>query len=671
MDIENLNLETLKSSLLFNFRTGNVLVDTLITGMIICFSTYLMNLASKIQKIDYRGLFEKFFGKEAPPEPLKNIINISGKEVDGYKSDAFLALIYRIKKLNCATSNISQLSEIRVDNDAHSYDYDSSDEEEAEERLEKENEKGANLIVSQPTPFVIAENVEGIVNSHSNKKEDEDDSKTKDLTPHIEYQTVTISSTNHSMDELRGMLNQWITEYRDSTKPNDYTRYFLFNGENYRSSYGYEEYRFDSGKSFDNIFFPQKDAILRRIDFFTNNKEWYRKRGIPHTIGFMFYGRPGCGKTSTIKAIANYTKRHIVSVPLSKINSCKELLGIFYNKKLNDKYIPLHKRLYVLEDIDCDDLKHIVADRKKESSEEGQLIDGEEDNTDQAAQILLVKHLMKNKNGEEKKGGIFDLMTNKLTLAGILEVLDGVMEMDGRMLVMTTNYPERLDEALVRPGRIDVKVDFGRCTNTCLVEMYEHFFEDTQNLGLWPEDFDKLRLPSDRWTPAEAAQILLGNTDNPHQALKHFINEYPKEQKLCIERGEKQRLGERLFPFIQEMYPDIAGKITGMLLEIDNSELLHLLENEESLKTKVDEAVAVLRAHQCQTDDNTARTKEVSEGQCANGSSRDPISNNLQNYDLKDYKKTDLDLEESTESAESSESEESTGSEDSTESVSM
>jgi len=57
-------------------------------------------------------------------------------------------------------------------------------------------------------------------------------------------------------------------------------------------------------------------------------------------------------------------------------------------------------------------------------------------------------------------------------------------------------------------------------------------------------------------------------------------------------------LGERLFPLIQNMQPDLAGKITGMLLEIDNTELLHMLESRESLKAKVEEAIAVLQAHQ-------------------------------------------------------------------------
>lgn len=61
---------------------------------------------------------------------------------------------------------------------------------------------------------------------------------------------------------------------------------------------------------------------------------------------------------------------------------------------------------------------------------------------------------------------------------------------------------------------------------------------------------------------------------------------------------QKQMLGERLFPLIQRMHSELAGKITGMLLEIDNAELLHMLESQEALKLKVEEAVAVLQAHQ-------------------------------------------------------------------------
>lgn len=64
---------------------------------------------------------------------------------------------------------------------------------------------------------------------------------------------------------------------------------------------------------------------------------------------------------------------------------------------------------------------------------------------------------------------------------------------------------------------------------------------------------------------------------------------------------QKQMLGERLFPVIENMYPHLAGKITGMLLEIDNSELLHMLDHTESLHAKVEEAIAVLQVHQAGT----------------------------------------------------------------------
>ena len=60
---------------------------------------------------------------------------------------------------------------------------------------------------------------------------------------------------------------------------------------------------------------------------------------------------------------------------------------------------------------------------------------------------------------------------------------------------------------------------------------------------------------------------------------------------------QKQILGEQLFPIIHESHPDLAGKITGMLLEIDNTELLHMLDFREALDAKVEEAVSVLRAH--------------------------------------------------------------------------
>lgn len=87
----------------------------------------------------------------------------------------------------------------------------------------------------------------------------------------------------------------------------------------------------------------------------------------------------------------------------------------------------------------------------------------------------------------------------------------------------------------------------------------------------------------------------------PVQQAVHIQGQEPLTASMlaaAMPQEQKQMLGERLFPLIQCMYPQLTGKITGMLLEIDNSELLHMLEHNESLKAKVEEAVAVLQAHQ-------------------------------------------------------------------------
>ncbi|XP_043285107.1 polyadenylate-binding protein [Venturia canescens] len=87
----------------------------------------------------------------------------------------------------------------------------------------------------------------------------------------------------------------------------------------------------------------------------------------------------------------------------------------------------------------------------------------------------------------------------------------------------------------------------------------------------------------------------------PVQQAVHIQGQEPLTASMLAAaqpQEQKQMLGERLFPLIQCMYPQLTGKITGMLLEIDNSELLHMLEHSESLKAKVEEAVAVLQAHQ-------------------------------------------------------------------------
>merc|ERR1712141_710441 len=116
--------------------------------------------------------------------------------------------------------------------------------------------------------------------------------------------------------------------------------------------------------------------------------------------------------TSTIKAIANMTKRHIVSVPLKNVKTISDLYNALYGGKINKTSIPMNKRLYVLEDIDCAGLDDIMKKRSapKETSESKPSVSVEESNSDEK------KNEEKDKKYKEKK--------NELKLSDLLEALD-------------------------------------------------------------------------------------------------------------------------------------------------------------------------------------------------------------------------------------------------------
>lgn len=121
------------------------------------------------------------------------------------------------------------------------------------------------------------------------------------------------------------------------------------------------------------------------------------------------------------------------------------------------------------------------------------------------------------------------------------------------------------------------------------------------------------RGPAGAGYPGARGQAIAGQPGRPMNQSQQSVT-IPGQDPLTATmlaaaqpQEQKQMLGERLFPLIQRMHPELAGKITGMLLEIDNSELLHMLESTESLKLKVEEAVAVLQAHQAKETTGTKK----------------------------------------------------------------
>jgi len=284
--------------------------------------------------------------------------------------------------------------------------------------------------------------------------------------------------------------------------------------------------KFVSNRSLQNVYIHQIEDLKRRVDFFLKRRDWYDAKGIPHTLGIVMYGVPGCGKTSTIKAIANETKRHIFNLLLSEIKTKESLKDLFYKDdvnvildgKLQVLNIPLKHRLYVIEDIDA--MNSIVlkrsADQLKKEQEHALKVEAELELLKQTQGEMMARSMMKGKDESN---------TDKLDLATLLNVLDGVRETPGRIMILSTNYPERLDEALLRPGRFDMMLEFEK--HSCAVlqqhleKHYDTILTSSQKCLITCPSLEK------KWTPAEVSQILFRRIGDLDGAIQDLCKEDP------------------------------------------------------------------------------------------------------------------------------------------------
>jgi ATPase family associated with various cellular activities (AAA) len=312
-------------------------------------------------------------------------------------------------------------------------------------------------------------------------------------------------------------------------------------------------YPLHTNKSLSNVFGHSVKSVRKRVDFFVKNRSWYEEKGVPYTMGILLHGEHGCGKTSCIKGIAKDTNRHIVNVKLSKNMTVTQLNNLFYSGRINAIregqstafQIPIDKVVIVMEDVDC--LTDIVLDRRvskrkkkrddhhnallenaecpiiidrlskigipKTSEEQQQLLDSVEQ-----LKALKAMHALKKKDSSAASNNAGEGL--KLNLSILLNVLDGVLETPGRILIMTTNHPEKLDKALIRPGRMDSIVHFTRCTVADIVETIDKICGTTLN-----ED-EVIGLRDDQWTPAEVMQVIFENIDDVPRILRILREEH-------------------------------------------------------------------------------------------------------------------------------------------------
>jgi len=189
----------------------------------------------------------------------------------------------------------------------------------------------------------------------------------------------------------------------------------------------------------------EKEHLLEDVAQFRRSRQRYERLGIPYHRGYLFYGPPGTGKTSLVSALAAHYGLSIYTLNLADFSDRTLMSAV--------NQVPRHSVL-LFEDIDC---MRGSQSRAVKASGAGQNVSVAADS----------------KENVSPASGV--------TLSGLLNVLDGFYAPTGVLFAMTTNHVEKLDQALLRPGRIDYKLYLGKASDYQKLELYRRFFPDSSD----------------------------------------------------------------------------------------------------------------------------------------------------------------------------------------------
>ena len=248
-----------------------------------------------------------------------------------------------------------------------------------------------------------------------------------DLQHGIPWETVTLTSLGRN----KGLYFDMLDEARKTALQTNEGKTIMYTaiGADWRQ-FGYPR----KHRPLSSVILDQgiSESILSDCKEFITNSQWYTDRGIPYRRGYLFHGPPGCGKSSYIMALAGELEYSICLLNLSERGLSDDRLNHLLSTAPQQSVV-------LLEDVDA-------AFVSREDS----------------------KHVKTAYEG-----------LSRLTLSGLLNALDGVASTEGRIVVMTTNYIDRLDPALIRPGRVDIKQFIGYATEHQLQQMFARFYPES------------------------------------------------------------------------------------------------------------------------------------------------------------------------------------------------
>jgi hypothetical protein len=241
-------------------------------------------------------------------------------------------------------------------------------------------------------------------------------------------------------------------------------------------------------KNFDNVALsPSVKNLLRSdLDTFLRSENWYSSRGLRWTRRYFFHGNPGTGKTSLIEAMSNHGKLPIYSLSLQDVSDDNHLRKAFNT-------LP-ERCMVMLEDVDA---MGTIAHRRSSGSSVPVGVDSVYDSS-----RVRERH-----------------MPSGVTLQCLLNCIDGVSNSHCQVLVMTTNHVDKIDPALLRPGRADIKLEMGDCD----VDQVKDFLKIYYHTDGLTEDQAR-RLGGIKIRPCDVSNILILNMHDREAAIEQILN---------------------------------------------------------------------------------------------------------------------------------------------------
>ncbi|KAL5713293.1 hypothetical protein ACHQM5_015385 [Ranunculus cassubicifolius] len=307
-------------------------------------------------------------------------------------------------------------------------------------------------------------------------------------------------------------------------------------GEAWKSIY------LDHPSTFDTLALDPKlqKTIIDDLDGFVKRKDFYRSVGKAWKRGYLLYGPPGTGKSSLIAAIANYLNFDIYDLDLSEIEENSELRKLLVTTS--------NKSILVIEDIDCNiDLHERASDHNDDT---------------------------------------IDLSTRHVNLSGMLNFIDGLWSTcgDERIIIFTTNHKDKLDPALIRPGRMDMHILLSYCTTACFNKLaYNYLKKKCHPLF---KDIRRM-IKKVEVSPAEVAEKLMKN-DKPDIVLQELLG-FLESKKAEQDKEKKAKKGEEKTEEEEDEGKD-AGFLffLGPLLNIFGNKRENIDEKEEKSDNEED-----------------------------------------------------------------------------------